>query len=149
MSAIRLTKIFHFDMAHALHGYDGLCRNIHGHSYQLRVTVKGSPLNDAASSKNGMAMDFGDLKRLVNEQIVNKLDHALVLDRETSSDLIRLLQRDFEKIVIVDYQPTSELMLLDFAKRIQNVLPKSVQLHSLLLQETPGSFAEWFAEDNI
>lgn len=148
MSIIRLTKIFHFEMAHALNGYDGLCRNIHGHSYELRVTVKGCPLDDASSPKNGMVMDFGDLKRIVNEQIVDRFDHALVLWNHASLDLIALIERDFEKVHVVEYQPTSERLIADFAARLQQALPPPVKLHSILLQETPGSFAEWFAEDN-
>ena len=56
-----LTKIFHFEAAHALMGYDGRCRNIHGHSYEMRVTIKGMPLMDENNPKYGMVMDFGDL----------------------------------------------------------------------------------------
>jgi len=48
----------------------------------------------------------------------------------------------------VDYQPTSEMMVIDFAKKIINRLPKNIQLHSLKLQETATSYAEWFAGDN-
>ena len=58
---IHLTKIFRFEAAHALMGYDGRCRNIHGHSYEMRVTIKGNPIMDDNSPKNGMVMDFGDL----------------------------------------------------------------------------------------
>jgi 6-pyruvoyltetrahydropterin/6-carboxytetrahydropterin synthase len=68
-------------MAHALKGYDGPCRNIHGHSYELYVTVIGKPLNDAGSPKNGMLMDFGDLKKIVRKCIVEEFDHGLVLNR--------------------------------------------------------------------
>ena len=63
---IRLTKEFSFEMAHALAGYDGPCREIHGHSYKLFVTVRGIPEQNPNSPKFGMVMDFGDLKRIVN-----------------------------------------------------------------------------------
>ena len=56
---IRLTKEFTFEAAHALEGYDGLCREIHGHSYRLFVTVKGTPCADESNPKFGMVMDFG------------------------------------------------------------------------------------------
>lgn len=141
-----LTKIFHFDMAHVLKDYDGPCRNIHGHSYELRVTVKGEPINDPQSPKNGMVMDLHDLKCLVNEQIVNRLDHAFVLSSAMPTDFLEIVQRDFEKVVVVDYQPTSENLILDMVHRLQKVLPQQVTLHKIMLQETPGSYVEWVAE---
>ena len=79
MAAIRLTKEFSFEMAHTLAGYDGPCREIHGHSYKLFVTVKGEPVADAAEPKYGMVMDFGELKRIVGRLIVDRYDHALVM----------------------------------------------------------------------
>ena len=79
MAVIRLTKEFSFEAAHALDGYDGPCREIHGHSYRLFVTVKGTPAENAADPKCGMVLDFGVLKRIVGEEIVSRFDHALVL----------------------------------------------------------------------
>ncbi|HIW66467.1 MAG TPA: 6-carboxytetrahydropterin synthase [Candidatus Alistipes intestinipullorum] len=149
MATIRLTKEFSFEAAHALDGYDGPCREIHGHSYRLFVTVKGTPVEDPADPKYGMVMDFGVLKRIVNEEIVARFDHALVL-RATpqSTELCKALCVRFQNIVSVDYQPTCENMLDDFARRIAARLPEGVALHSLRLHETATSYAEWFAEDN-
>ena len=81
MATLRLTRCFSFEMAHALEGYDGLCSGIHGHSYRLQVTIKGEQCNDPYDPKYGMVMDFGLLKQIVGEQIVSRLDHALVLRR--------------------------------------------------------------------
>jgi len=149
MSLIRITKNFDFEAAHALYGYDGKCKNIHGHSYKLSVCVLGKPIDDATHIKNGMVMDFGDLKKLVNTEIVTVFDHATVLNRQSPHiKLAETLKAHAHKIVLVDYQPTSENMLLDFAKRLKNGLPKNVRLHSLKLYETANSFAEWFASDN-
>ena len=141
-----LTKIFHFDMAHVLKNYDGPCRNIHGHSYELRVTVKGEPINDPKSPKNGMVMDLHDLKCLVNEQIVNRLDHAFVVSSSMPADFLEIVQREFEKVVVVEYQPTSENLILDMVNRLQKVLPQQVALNKIMLQETPGSYVEWVNE---
>ncbi len=80
MSKIRITKHFDFETAHALYGYDGKCKNIHGHSYQLFVTVIGTPIDDANHVKNGMVMDFGDLKKIVKSEIVDSFDHGIVLN---------------------------------------------------------------------
>ena len=76
---IRITKEFKFEMAHALKDYDGPCRNIHGHSYEMKVTVSGTPVDDKNNPKLGMVMDFGDLKKIVRETIIEVFDHALVL----------------------------------------------------------------------
>ena len=148
MQTIRLTKEFKFEMAHALKGYDGMCRNIHGHSYELLVTVIGIPVSDKSSVKLGMVMDFGDLKKLVRKSIVDEFDHALVLSRESADDFKPDAEM-FGRTILVDYQPTSENMLIDFAARLLPLMPENIKLHHLLLRETVTSYAEWFAEDNI
>jgi 6-pyruvoyltetrahydropterin/6-carboxytetrahydropterin synthase len=135
-------------MAHALKGYDGLCRNIHGHSYELLVTIIGVPISDKSSTKLGMIMDFGDLKKIVRRSIVDEFDHALVLNRESVEDFGPLDAEFFGRTILVDYQPTSENMLIDFASRLKNLMPANVKLHHMLLRETVTSYAEWFAEDN-
>lgn len=147
MQTIRLTKEFKFEMAHALKGYDGLCRNIHGHSYELLVTISGVPVSDTSSVKLGMVMDFGDLKKIVRKSIIDEFDHALVLNRASANDFAPDVEM-FGRTILVDYQPTSENMLIDFVARLKNQLPSNVKLHHLLLRETVTSYAEWFAEDN-
>jgi 6-pyruvoyltetrahydropterin/6-carboxytetrahydropterin synthase len=147
MGTIRITKLFNFEMAHALKGHDGLCSNIHGHSYKLRVTVVGIPVDNLQSPKNGMLIDFSDLKRIVKECIIDKYDHALVLNNTTDTTLLKLLKADYDKIITVNYQPTSEQMLMEFANVLQDALPATVHLYSLRLNETESSYAEWFAED--
>jgi 6-pyruvoyltetrahydropterin/6-carboxytetrahydropterin synthase len=148
MQKIRITKQFNFEMAHALKDYDGPCRNIHGHSYELFVTVVGEPIKDVQSPKNGMLIDFGDLKRIVRANIIDQLDHALLLNADTQEYLINELKKGFANILLVNYQPTSENMLLDFAERLQKHLPSHIKLHSMKLRETITSFAEWYASDN-
>lgn len=148
MAFIRLTKEFKFDTAHALKDYDGKCSNLHGHSYKFYVTVKGRPVEDKASPKNGMVMDFGDLKSIVKEEVVEEMDHAVVLNKEADLKHITDIDQLFDKVVIVDYQPTTENMLADFAERIKKRLPANVKLTKLLLRETITSYGEWLAEDN-
>ena len=150
MTVIRLTKEFSFEAAHALDGYDGPCREIHGHSYRLFVTVKGAPLADAGHPKQGMVMDFGLLKSIVGQEIIARFDHALILQRTAASDDLRAtLASRFDNLVEVDYRPTCENMLADFAARIRPRLPQGVSLHALRLHETATSFAEWYASDNV
>jgi 6-pyruvoyltetrahydropterin/6-carboxytetrahydropterin synthase len=148
MSTIRITKQFNFETGHALYGYDGKCKNVHGHSYKLSVTVIGTPIADATNVKYGMVIDFGDLKKIVSSEIVNKFDHATVFNKNTPHiELARELEKRDHSVILVDYQPTSEMMLVDFAEKIKNRLPKNIKLHSLKLQETGTSHAEWYASD--
>lgn len=148
MSKIRITKQFTFETGHALYGYDGKCRNVHGHSYKLSVTVIGTPITDNSNVKYGMVIDFGDLKKIVKSEIVDIFDHATVFNKNTPHiDLAKELENRGHNVILVNYQPTSENMVIDFADKIERLLPNYIQLYSLKLQETDTSFAEWFAED--
>ena len=150
MSKIRITKQFSFETGHALYGYDGKCKNVHGHSYKLSVTVIGTPILDNSNVKFGMVIDFSDLKKIVREEIVDLFDHATVFNKNTPHvELANELSNRGHHVILVDYQPTSENMVVDFAKKISDRLPKDIQLHSLKLQETESSFAEWYASDNL
>jgi len=149
MDTIRITKQFSFETGHALYGYDGKCRNVHGHSYKLSVTVIGKPIKDTSHVKYGMVIDFGDLKKIVKTEIVDVFDHATVFNKNTPHvELAKDLEERGHNVLLVDYQPTSEMMVIDFSKKIIKHLPNNIKLHSLKLQETETSFAEWFADDN-
>ena len=149
MSKIRITKQFTFETGHALYGYDGKCRNVHGHSYKLSVTVIGTPISDTNNVKFGMVIDFGDLKKIVKEEIVNVFDHATVFNKNTPHiELAKELEDRGHNVLLVDYQPTSEMMVIDFADKIKKRLPENIKLHSLKLRETETSYAEWFSSDN-
>jgi 6-pyruvoyltetrahydropterin/6-carboxytetrahydropterin synthase len=149
MNKIRITKQFEFETGHALYGYDGKCRNVHGHSYKLSVTVIGTPIEDKNNVKYGMVIDFTDLKKIVKEQIVDAFDHSTVFNKNTPHlELAHELQSRGHSVILVDYQPTSEMMLVDFAAKIMGKLPEEIKLYSLRLQETATSYAEWFADEN-
>ena len=148
MTKIRITKQFDFETGHALYGYDGKCKNVHGHSYKLSVTVIGIPIGDNTNVKYGMVIDFSDLKKIVASEIVDQFDHATVFNKNTPHiELAEELDKRGHTIILVDYQPTSEMMIIDFSERIKKRLPKNIQLHSLKLQETGTSYAEWFGDD--
>ncbi|MBD3582252.1 6-pyruvoyl trahydropterin synthase family protein [Flavobacterium selenitireducens] len=149
MANIRITKRFSFETGHALYGYDGKCKNVHGHSYKLSVTVIGQPNADQSHVKFGMVIDFTDLKQIVREEIVDLFDHATVFNGNTPHvELADELKQRGHHVILVDYQPTSENMVIDFASKIKSRLPQNIKLHSLRLQETETSYAEWFASDN-
>jgi 6-pyruvoyltetrahydropterin/6-carboxytetrahydropterin synthase len=147
-SVIRVTREFTFEMAHVLRNYDGPCRNVHGHSYRLFVTVSGKPLKDNENPKDGMVIDFTDLKNFVLTKIINQFDHSVVISRNFDSEKVEMMTKTFGNTVIVDYQPTCENLVADFAERLSADLPRNVRLHSLKLYETANSYAEWFASDN-
>ncbi len=149
MTKIRVTKEFSFEMAHALWNYDGPCRNIHGHSYKLFVTVTGEPLANKESAKLGMVIDFGALKRLVNKYIVSRFDHSVVVCKDAPHHLLKNIDQMFEKYEATDYQPTCENMVIAFADIIKSKLPPAVTLFSIKLYETETSYAEWYASDNF
>ena len=150
MSQIRITKQFSFETGHALYGYDGKCRNVHEHSYKLSVTVVGTPISETSHVKYGMVIDFSDLKKIVKNEIVDVFDHATVFNKNTPHvELAKELSDRGHNVLLVDYQPTSEMMVIDFAEKIKTHLPSNIQLHSLKLQETESSYAQWFASDNL
>jgi 6-pyruvoyltetrahydropterin/6-carboxytetrahydropterin synthase len=147
-SVIRVTKEFSFEMAHALWNYDGPCRNVHGHSYRLFVTLSGTPLERENDPKNGMVMDFGDLKKIVRNEIVDVFDHSVVVSKQFDKEKTEMFSKLFGNTVLLDYQPTCENLVADFARRISRLLPDGINLHSLKLYETATSYAEWYREDN-
>lgn len=150
MKKVRITKEFTFETGHALYGYDGKCRNVHGHSYKLAVTVIGTPINDTSNVKHGMVIDFTDLKKIVKEEIVDPFDHATVFNKNTPHvELAQELRERGHEVILADYQPTSEMMILDFANKIKSRLPENIELFSLRLRETETSYAEWHASDQL
>jgi 6-pyruvoyltetrahydropterin/6-carboxytetrahydropterin synthase len=149
MNTIRITKEFSFETGHALYGYDGKCRNVHGHSYKLSVTVVGEPIDEPGAVKLGMVIDFGDLKKIVKEEVVDPFDHATVFNKNTPHlELAMELEKRGHKVILANYQPTSENMVIDFAQKISDKLPDYIKLHSLKLRETETAYAEWYSSDN-
>jgi len=71
---IQIAKEFKFDSAHFLKDYHGKCENLHGHTYKMRVTIEGE------RQPNGLVMDFAEIKKIVNEAVVDKWDHANIND---------------------------------------------------------------------
>lgn len=74
MARLRVSKEFHFDAAHRLPDYHGSCERLHGHTWRLLVTVEG------VLGKDGMVIDFAELKRVAMEQVVSVLDHSYLND---------------------------------------------------------------------
>jgi len=148
MTKIRVTKEFTFEMAHALWNYDGPCRNIHGHSYKLYVTVFGNTLLDNTSTKLGMVMDFSELKKIVKKYVIDYFDHSVVISSKAGELELTNIREMFDKFYVVDYQPTCENLVIHMADILKEKIPNGINLFSLRLCETATSYAEWFASDN-
>lgn len=146
MSKLRITKEFRFEGAHALLNYNGKCKHIHGHSYKLYITVIGEPNTDPTSPTYGMIIDFTDLKKIVNNYIIEIFDHALILRND--SPLAAQIAESYDNVVITQFQPTCENLVLYFVDTIKKHLPQEISLFSIKLHETATSFAEWYADDN-
>ena len=143
---IRITKEFHFEMSHCLNNYNGACRNIHGHSYKLFVTLIGEQNKDSNSSSYGMVMDFTDLKKIVKREILDIFDHSFVIEK--SSPFIDKVKDLDSNVQIVNFQPTCENLVVFFKKKIEEFLPNNVELCKIVLFETATSSAEWNKQDN-
>ncbi len=120
---INITKVFNFDCAHHLNNYNGKCKNIHGHTYRLEITVKG------AVKENGLVIDFHDLDDIVKINVLDYIDH-------------RYLNELFE------FNPTCELLGLWIWDNIDKAIAEaSCSLEKLVLWETPTSFITLDRED--
>lgn len=148
MALIRVTKEFRFEMAHALWNYDGPCRNVHGHSYILYVTFAGEPKDDPDNPRNGMVMDFGDLKKIVRESVVNRFDHALMVSGQAPAEIVERYRQHFGNVIVTPWQPTCENLVADIAATLSSMAPEGSFLHSVKLYETATAYAEWHASDN-
>lgn len=143
---IRITKEFRFEMAHALSCHDGPCKNIHGHSYILAVTISGKPLDEPGNSADGMVMDFKALKAIVKTHVIDIFDHRIVL-HETDRQRYPELAKN-EGAIFFPFPPTCELLCAHITRLIAGHIPAGLKLHAVRLDETSTSFAEWHAEDN-
>lgn len=120
---VSVTKKFTFEACHHLPFYVGACHNLHGHSYELEVTVSGEVIRDESNEKCGMILDFKDLKSIVNGLIIDKVDHSI-------------LNNLFPN-------PTAEVMASSFFCTLDDVLEeKGLTLERIKLWETRDSYAE-------
>ncbi len=134
---LTINKIFYFEAAHAIADYPGVCRHVHGHRYELHVGVTSHQLTD------GMIIDLKLLKKLVNELVIDKFDHALILsETNTTKNKIPDSAPD-QRLVILQVEPTVEYLILEIKNRIEQNLPENIQLVNLKLYETRDSYAEW------
>lgn len=141
---IRVCKEFTFEMAHALFGHEGPCKNIHGHSYKLSVILIGNP-KESKTSDYGMVMDFSEMKEIINREVVHHFDHSLVINKDYPFEMPG--GDAFVKVHKVPYQPTCENLLIDICNRLKGKFPSQLSLVSIRLRETATSYAEWNSDE--
>lgn len=112
---VTIVKSFSFDSAHVLPWHNGKCKNLHGHTYRLEVSISG------ALNENGIVCDFSDVSALVKKEIVEKYDHKFLNDF-------------FDN-------PTAENMAVSFHGTIKGFFPENYV--KIKLHETPTSWAEY------
>lgn len=144
---LRVTKIFHFEMAHAIHGYAGPCKNIHGHSYELYVTVAAANDTDDYIPTPGFVIDFKDIKKLVNNSVIEYFDHKLVLSRDFLAENPSFATA--KNLVTWDAEPTAENLLLFMKGALCTKFSDDIMLFQLKLYETKDSYAEWINDNNF
>jgi 6-pyruvoyltetrahydropterin/6-carboxytetrahydropterin synthase len=128
-------------MAHALDGYNGPCRNIHGHTYELYVTITTSADDDSYFPAPGFIIDFKLLKQLVNLTVIEKFDHKLALSKTYLNRFPTLIEQ--KNLEILEFEPSVENLLLFIQRSLSSALPQGVKLTGLRLFETRDSYAEW------
>ena len=138
---LRLTKIFHFEMAHAIHGYQGACIYKHGHSYELHVTVSSVHNYKGYIHVPGFLIDFKEIKELVNATVVEKFDYKVILSRDFLFENPTFSSQ--ENLVTWEAEPTAENLLLYMSRVLCEKIPDELNLDQLKLYETKDSYAEW------
>lgn len=112
-----ITRVFTFDSAHMLKEHDGKCKFLHGHTYKLEVTIKGN------INKNGMVIDFKELKIMVKENVVDYVDHRYLNE-------------------LFDFNPTCEMIILWIWEKLKDKIKvMGCYLEKIVLWETPTCFA--------
>ena len=138
---MKIVKTFSFDSAHLLDCHDGKCQNLHGHTYQLEVEIQGPLITSGA--KQGMVMDFSDLKAAVKAQILDPLDHAFIYNQfsDKESQIAQLLNGWQMKTFAFAGRTTAEML----SQFIFQQLAEQAQLpvSRIRLWETPSSYAEY------
>lgn len=134
-----VAKKFRFESAHRLPWHDGLCKNLHGHSYRMTVALEGEP------DERGFLVDFQVIKRVV-KPLVEALDHS-VLIAQNDELLLTLIQSTDWRYVMLPYDSTSENLCRYVAETLRDQAADTLRAHRvsaihITLSETDSSYAQ-------
>ena len=145
-SNISITRRLEFDSGHRIPNHDGQCRHLHGHRYAIEVTLTGEVANHPGKANDGMVLDFGDIKRLTNQYVVEPWDHAFLVAREDEALVAFLASLPNHKTVIMEHVPTVENLATTAFTILQPVFNKAfggrLELSAVRLYETPNCWAD-------
>ena len=128
-----------FDAAHFLYGYDGKCRNIHGHRWEVVLEVCTEHLSEDAQTR-GMYVDFGDLKNDLKEK-VDYLDHCLIIESGSLKEsTLQALEEENFRIIQFEFRPTAENMAKYFYDEMKAC---GYQVKQVTVYETPTNAASY------
>jgi len=145
-AVISITRRLEFDSGHRIPNHDGQCKHLHGHRYAIEVTLTGEVANHPGKADDGMVLDFGDIKRLTNQYVVDLWDHAFLVAKEDEALVAFLATLPNHKTVVMEQVPTVENLAHAAFAILQPVFSKSfggrLELSTLRLYETPNCWAD-------
>lgn len=145
-TAISITRRLEFDSGHRIPNHDGQCRHLHGHRYAIEVTLTGEVVEQPGQADDGMVLDFGDIKRLTNQYVVDLWDHAFLVAKEDEGLVAFLASLPNHKTVVMEHVPTVENLANAAFAILQPVFNKAfggrLELSALRLYETPNCWAD-------
>lgn len=141
---MEVTKIFSFEMAHAIQGYQGACRHIHGHSYILHISVSHTQLPSGYLPDPGFIIDFKQLKQIVKSNVIDRFDHSLVVSQAYLKEHPGFLIQ--ENCEVWEYEPTAENILLFILNLLGKEMPPDIKITSAKLYETKDSYVSWMPD---
>ena len=143
---ISITRRLEFDSGHRIPNHGGQCRHLHGHRYAIEVTLTGEVADHPGKADDGMVLDFGDIKRLINQHIVELWDHAFLVAKEDASLVSFLASIPNHKTVILEHVPTVENLAKTAFAILQPIFKQAfggrLELSALRLYETPNCWAD-------
>mgnify|MGYP000570718295 CR=1 FL=1 len=146
-TAISITRRLEFDSGHRIPNHDGQCRHLHGHRYAIEVTLTGVVADHPGKADDGMVLDFGDIKRLTNQHVVELWDHAFLVAKQDTLLVHFLESLPNHKTVVLDDVPTVENLVKFAFDRLSPIFAAETQgklsLFSVRLYETPNCWADY------
>jgi 6-pyruvoyltetrahydropterin/6-carboxytetrahydropterin synthase len=132
---MKIAKEFHWEMGHRLPEHFGLCKNIHGHSYKMIVQFEGE------LDKDQMVIDYYDVEKIINP-IIEKLDHAFMVNKEDKV-VLEFLEKINSKKIVVNFNSTVENICSYLLSKIRgSSLPSNIAFLKVRVYETLFDYAE-------
>ena len=145
-AAISITRRLEFDSGHRIPNHDGQCKHLQGHRYAIEVTLTGEVADHPGKADDGMVLDFGDIKKLTNQHVVEPWDHAFLVAKEDQGLVAFLATLPNHKTVIMEHVPTVENLANAAFTILQPVFAKAfsgrLELSAIRLYETPNCWAD-------